>query len=406
MKIASVQTPKDVNISKNTIETKPDEFTRELSRALNKESEVKKETTKLDSNDDEEEIETDLEDSLVAMINLTFVELKETEAITLDIDPSIIKEAPISIGAVNTSINEEKPISINEIKPNIENIENVESIGEVIAAVNKSMQVNKAVISSNTENLRDEIMPLLKDEESNEETLIAQKINISNSNNGQSEFFNKDENQHKDIPRKVETLDIKEVSAEVKPKEKLAANENRDVNFLEQTQMKNFNKISFETKIETQKPVLSNDNLQKVNDSIIQLMETTTEGNTNVLKVKLYPEDLGVVDVTLRMEEGKLTAKILVDNDYIKGLFTNRVNELNESLVKQNIHLEKINIDLNLNSNSNANSGFDLNQEGSFNQGRGNYSNRNQAKYFNREAVNTVVNETNIHESGAISILA
>ena len=63
------------------------------------------------------------------------------------------------------------------------------------------------------------------------------------------------------------------------------------------------------------------------------------------------------------MEEGKLIANIMVDNEQIKGMFIKSINELSESLLKQNIQMERINIDLKPNTNSNSmNQSFNNNQ--------------------------------------------
>ena len=107
----------------------------------------------------------------------------------------------------------------------------------------------------------------------------------------------------------------------------------------------------------SQEVVVGNDidfdeNIQKVNDSIIELMDITANGENSSMKVKLNPEELGFVDVTLKMEEGKLVARILVENEQVRELFNNHMNQLNDKLVKQDISISKVEIDLNLNSNN------------------------------------------------------
>lgn len=100
----------------------------------------------------------------------------------------------------------------------------------------------------------------------------------------------------------------------------------------------------------TMKPLedqYSNENLQKLNDSIIDLIETTSDGDTSVMKVKLYPEDLGSVQVILQLEEGRVMAKIIVDNESVKQLFQSKLQELNHNLNKQNIQLDEVHIDVN-----------------------------------------------------------
>ena len=150
---------------------------------------------------------------------------------------------------------------------------------------------------------------------------------------------------------------------------------------------------------------LSSENVQKLNDTIIQLLETTKEGDTSVLKVKLYPENLGRVDVSVKMEEGKLIANIMVDNEQIKGMFIKSINELSESLLKQNIQMERINIDLKPNTNSNSmNQSFNNNQhENSDHQS--NIKNRNFRHYF-KNTEGLIPNGADIYKTGELSILA
>lgn len=108
-----------------------------------------------------------------------------------------------------------------------------------------------------------------------------------------------------------------------------------------------------EPKVDTtlQSNVLSVENLEIVNNSMVHLMETSIEEGTSTMKVKLYPEELGSVDITLTMEEGKLIAKILVDNEQVKQLFANSMKELNQNLLRQEIYIGDVQIDLNNNSN-------------------------------------------------------
>ena len=177
------------------------------------------------------------------------------------------------------------------------------------------------------------------------------------------------------------------------------------LNSIDNPHLKATNSINKPT-VEISDVKLSNGNTQKVNDTIIQLVETTKEGDTSLLKVKLYPENFGTVDVSVKMEKGKLTANILVDNDQIKGMFTKSINELNESFLKQNIQIEKINIDLKLDANPNSmNQSFDNGQQEGFNKNQSNMRNRSLGHYYqNTEPL--VPAEADIYDTGKLSILA
>lgn len=139
------------------------------------------------------------------------------------------------------------------------------------------------------------------------------------------------------FPIKEKTIDSKDNQwTSISPMEiqKNTVELNKDINFQDQS--------------------IITENIERVSESIIKLMEVNTQGDTQVMKVKLYPEDLGNVDITLRMEEGKLVANILVDNESAKQLFINNIQELNQNLVKQNIHIGDMNVDLSNSSQGNS----------------------------------------------------
>ena len=146
--------------------------------------------------------------------------------------------------------------------------------------------------------------------------------------------------------------------------------------------------------IDFQDNILPRKNLEIINNSIVQLMETTTKEGTSTMKVKLYPEELGNVNITLTLEEGKLIAKILVDSAHVKQLFANSMEELNQNLLKQNIHIGDVQVDLN-----NSSSG---NQQ----QKDRNYFAPRRGFNFNKEVISNSFSEEKIYETGAVSILA
>ena len=140
------------------------------------------------------------------------------------------------------------------------------------------------------------------------------------------------------------------------------------------------------------------------------MVETTREGDTSVIKVKLYPENLGTVDVAVKLEEGKLSATILVDNKHIEEIFNKSINELSESLLKQNIEVEKINIDLKVDTNPNSmnqsfNSSFNNGQDEAFNHKQSNMRNKNLAYYY-QNTDSLVLDDSDVYKSGELSILA
>lgn len=168
--------------------------------------------------------------------------------------------------------------------------------------------------------------------------------------------------------------------------------------------IRDFGKSSFNSKISIEDPVLFVDNIQAVNDSIIELVETNTIGDSSIMKVRLNPEELGTVNITLKMEEGKLVAKILVDSDYVKQLFAGKINELSEGLSRQNINIEKIQIDLNTNLDHNLNSNSNAGRD--FNQNTKKHYNQDQTIKFAKKPIIEVMTRSADIGLGKISILA
>lgn len=181
------------------------------------------------------------------------------------------------------------------------------------------------------------------------------------------ENMDKESIKSESTPSKSESISM---DKEIEPKEEIEATslkdnkvketKNDEVDFMEnhiqrfRLEKGNTNEISQESI--PQRNIDFDENIQRVNDTIIELMDIRADGENSSIKVKLNPEELGFVDVTLKMEEGKLVARILVENEQVRELFNNHMNQLNDKLVKQDINIEKVQIDLNLNSNNHSNS--------------------------------------------------
>lgn len=88
------------------------------------------------------------------------------------------------------------------------------------------------------------------------------------------------------------------------------------------------------------------ENIEIVTSSILKLMETTKEGDTNIMKVKLYPKELGNIDVLLTMNESKLEVRIMVENQNIKDMFGDSAEKFNQNLAKQSINLQEFSVDV------------------------------------------------------------
>lgn len=149
--------------------------------------------------------------------------------------------------------------------------------------------------------------------------------------------------------------------------------------------------------------VLPEENIQKIKETIVELIDITTEGQETVMNVKLYPEDLGTVDVILKMDKGKLSTKIIVESSHLKQLFADRVKEISENLIKQNVIVENFDIEVNTSSYLDFNSQFNSND--SFNNNGGREFKHNNFKDSNDEQINHTKVNRNLDLS-EISIFA
>ncbi|MFZ7120934.1 MAG: flagellar hook-length control protein FliK [Eubacteriaceae bacterium] len=113
---------------------------------------------------------------------------------------------------------------------------------------------------------------------------------------------------------------------------------------------------------------LAKENIDNVTNTIINNLETVSQGESTLMKVKLYPEELGAVDVMLKMEEGELIAKILVENNNVKQLFSDKINEINNNLKGQNINIISIDVDVSSREGEGSNQNNSDNQQAVFKQ--------------------------------------
>ena len=170
-----------------------------------------------------------------------------------------------------------------------------------------------------------------------------------------------------------------------------------------QTETKEIQNSGFQVQEKPIDPeIVAKENIQRLNDSIIKLIDTTTVDNKSVMKVKLYPEELGTLDLTLEMQEGKLVAKIMVDNESVKQLFTDKLGELNQNLVKQNINVQDFKVEVKPEASLDFN---DFNSHGEFNQDNREQPRRNRI-FGHKEIMpeDTLIEITST--SGELSVLA
>lgn len=174
--------------------------------------------------------------------------------------------------------------------------------------------------------------------------LTSQKISKDTLKIDFKDLMLRDTNEVKEsktmVSENPKPIDIKTDTIEI-PK-------NLDTNFM----LNRIQNMFFNLDMDQMQDTLSFENLQNIKDTMVQFMKISKEGDTSVMKVRLYPEELGSINISLKLYKGGLIADIIVESEKIKALFLNSSNVLNRTLVEQDIPVKNINISVSDNFNS------------------------------------------------------
>lgn len=339
---------------------------------------------------DEEDFSYDVLSQLGMFLGLSLYENKTSDEISVNVNIS-----DISIGENMETNNTAIPYIVENIAENIvedqigllKSEEGLESDGNILPN-DKEIQHLETEFSLE---LKD--MPDTQKARYQEEKLTTdRKIDLNSKNQFKNDEFLHDTNSK--VANKVEEENLRPKGNESRVSKDMIFN----------TYIQANKALEINPEILPEEQVLLKENIQNINETIIRLVETTTEGQTSVMKVQLYPEDLGTVNVVLKMDKGKVSTRIIVDNDHIKQLFISKVNEISDNLVKQNISMDKVEVELNENLSLNANSHHDSGEN--FNRNNRENFKRNQLFSFEREQVSEDVMTDKYSSLSSISILA
>ena len=128
------------------------------------------------------------------------------------------------------------------------------------------------------------------------------------------------------VGEELDSLSLKEEDKEIRNK-----NIAKEGSLFNQLDVR-FDNLSTEVELEVAdvaEQVDFRENIESINDKIIEFMDLNRDENS--VRLKLHPEELGYVDLNLKMEEGKLVVK---------------------NLLRQDIVLGRVDIELSLNSNN------------------------------------------------------
>lgn len=339
---------------------------------------------------DEEDFSYDVLSQLGMFLGLSLYENKTSDEISVNVNIS-----DISIGENMETNNTAIPYIVENIAENIvedqigllKSEEGLESDGNILPN-DKEIQHLETEFSLELEDMPD----TQKARYQEEKLTTDRKIDLNSKNQFKNDEFLHDTNSK--VANKVEEENLRPKGNESRVSKDMIFN----------TYIQANKALEINPEILPEEQVLLKENIQNINETIIRLVETTTEGQTSVMKVQLYPEDLGTVNVVLKMDKGKVSTRIIVDNDHIKQLFISKVNEISDNLVKQNISMDKVEVELNENLSLNANSHYDSGEN--FNRNNRENFKRNQLFSFEREQVSEDVMTDKYSSLSSISILA
>ncbi len=115
-------------------------------------------------------------------------------------------------------------------------------------------------------------------------------------------------------------------------------------------------------------PAETNDLYIQIRDEILTKLEQ--QGPTE-FKMQLEPEDLGQIDIKLKLSEGKLIIDILATNSKTQALLANQVDRLISGMGLQNVQVENVQVSQPMNSqtqDNGQNQGFTMNSAMDFSQ--------------------------------------
>ncbi|GGA16138.1 flagellar hook-length control protein FliK [Psychrobacillus lasiicapitis] len=118
----------------------------------------------------------------------------------------------------------------------------------------------------------------------------------------------------------------------------------------EMTNIQSQSSAIVQTKVETvsitlptEKPAQSEEFLKEL-QKVMNRVQFGQTGGANRLVIKVYPEQLGTIRIELVQKDGILTAKMLASTALGKELLDSNSSHLKQSLVNQNIQIDKLEI--------------------------------------------------------------
>jgi len=144
-------------------------------------------------------------------------------------------------------------------------------------------------------------------------------------------------------------------------------------------------------------------NIEKIEASMVKMIQSVKEGDTSKMTVTLEPEALGKVNLDLKMENGRMTARIFVENNQVREMFDGKLHELTTNLQKHNINVDKIQLQVASGTESQQ---LDMGQQGSFSRHQGRQGWQSNQNYLFRRIEESLAGSHREKTQEGLSILA
>lgn len=327
----------------------------------------------------------DLEDKSLAYLvdNPMLAMIKFVDYTDMEVDVNVDNMDKINGQILGSEILNFNDKTMGEISTNL-SVENLDEILiETQDGLSKDMEVSNDLYTAISDKVNTTNEPDLKEIDKKDYGKIDEKdlgdkglINLKDNNIKEKPILQKDSIKV-DLERyfnpETDTEEINlnsKVENILEPEEKLSSKkEDLEIKAFSMDDLQNsLRKIDIKhiDSKEIKPPVLSQENMDIFNDSIIELIQLREEGDASIMNVKLIPRELGSIDISLKMEQGKIVAKIFVENEEMKQLFASSVKSLSQNLQRQDIAIEEIQIDLGTNSDNASNNQENRGQERPF----------------------------------------
>lgn len=105
---------------------------------------------------------------------------------------------------------------------------------------------------------------------------------------------------------------------------------------LETTASENIYDLNNNTKLKQNYPV---------KDQFVEKFKGEYSAAKNEMSLKLKPDSLGKIEIKLNLNQGKIDAKMIVENNFVQSQLENSMQEIKSDLLKQGINIEQFKIE-------------------------------------------------------------